>query len=200
MSEKVLEIKGFEELLKALQDAPQIARPLLEEAMTKSLSQLHDELAQYPAATEANQPGRVDADGNPKGYYERGRGWWYPVRNRSTLGEKLGARLGAETAIRAAKRNQVKNIPTAAGYKLRKQRSEVLGKKWTTAQAVNDTGVLGEIGTTVSYADWVQGDRQAEIHAARDWETASQVLERMTPKIEENFEKAVEKLVEQLGK
>lgn len=30
MSEKVLEIKSFEELLKALKDAPQFARPLLE--------------------------------------------------------------------------------------------------------------------------------------------------------------------------
>ncbi len=200
MSEKVLEIKGFDELLRALKDAPQLARPLLEAAMTKSLSQLHDELAQYPAASEANQPGRMDADGSPKGYYERGRGWWYPVRNRSTLGENLGVAYGAETAKRAAKRNQVKNIPTVTGYKLSKQRSEALGKKWTTQIVSTETGIRGEIGTLVSYADYVQGNQQADFHAARNWETANAVLERATPQIEKNFAEAVEKLVEQLTK
>lgn len=200
MADKTLEIKGFDELLKALKDAPQIARPLLEEAMTKSLSQIHDELAQYPAATEANQPGRVDADGNPKGYYERGRGWWYPVLKRSTLGSKLGVGSGAETAKRAAKRNQVKNIPTVTGYKLSKQRSEVLGKKWSTKVVFNETGVLGEIGTLVSYADYVQGDKQADFHAARNWETANAVLERTSPQIEKNFAEAAQKLIDQLTK
>lgn len=211
MSEKVLEIKGFDELLKALQDAPQLARPLLEEAMTKSLSQLHDELAQYPSATEANQPGRFSLKTHqPMGYYERGRGWWYPVRTRQNIemaGPLAGAFEGKSKAAYGKSRgviNASKSMLQAgvgvAGYKLSKQRSEVLSKKWTTSQVVNDTGVLGEIGTMVSYADYVQGNRQANFHAARKWETANAALERATPQIEKNFAEAVEKLIEQLKK
>lgn len=199
MASKTLEIGDFDELLKALKDAPQIAIPLLTEAMNNSLAQLHDELAQYPAATDANQPGRVDADGNPKGYYERGRGWWYPVRKSATLGEKLGVAYGAETAKRAARRNQVKTVPAVTGYKLGK-RSQTLGKKWTTRVDSSDTEIVGEIGTLVSYADYVQGNRQANFHAARKWETANAALERATPQIEGNFAEAVEKLIEQLTK
>jgi hypothetical protein len=54
----------------------------LADAMQDALFTIQGEIgyASYPPATEANRPGRVDQDGNPMGYYERGRGWWYPVK------------------------------------------------------------------------------------------------------------------------
>jgi len=42
MNTKALEIKGFDELIKALETMPDKAKPLVEEAMTKSVALLHD--------------------------------------------------------------------------------------------------------------------------------------------------------------
>lgn|SRR5574340_331599 len=189
---ETINIQGFEELLKALETLPEKARPLAEDAMQKSLMLLQDQLAAYPPVTEANRPGRYSlATGKPMGYYERGRGWWYPIMRRRTLGTQLGKRTGSILRPKSViGSNQV------AGYKLR-QTSERLGTKWARRVIVDSTGVIGELGTTVSYADYVQGSRQSAVHAGIGWETAADVLVDNTDEIIGFFEQAADQLIQE---
>lgn len=86
----VLEIKGFDELLKALKESPKKVMPYLKKAMTLSVRLVQERVAEYPPATEANQPRRISMQTHkPMGYYERGRGWWYPLVTERTLGGKM---------------------------------------------------------------------------------------------------------------
>lgn len=200
-----LEIKGFDELLQALRDAPEQARPLVEAALQDSLALLHERLATYPPASAANRPGRTrtisrrgGARQVPQGYYERGRGWWYPVMRPRTLGSKLGVRHGAIRASQAAKRYGGAPLGEVAGYKLR-HTSERLGTKWTEKVTVSDTGAVGEIGTNVSYAEYVQGRKQPTRFAQRGWQTLDQALEASREDIEGYFEAAVAQLADQFN-
>ena len=131
----------------------------------------------------------------PMGYYERGRGYWYPVLKEKSLPEKLGKTRGAVKA---------KKITGVAGYKLAKVRgkaggSELLGRKWTTAVTVADDGVVGEIGTNTSYADYVQGGRQNRIHARRGWPTLDATVDRLTAEIMAEFDQAAQDLLARLA-
>ena len=75
----VLEIKGFDELLKALKETPKKVMPYLKKAMTLSVRAVQERVAEYPPSTEANQPGRISIKNHkPMSYYERGRGWLPP--------------------------------------------------------------------------------------------------------------------------
>ena len=196
MSETVLQIKGMDDLLKALETAPEVAVPLATRAMMQSLAVVQDELATYPPDSEANRPGRFDENGEPLGYYERGRGWWYPLKRpiygpfqKGQLGKRGGiVRLGKKKAVTLK----------VAGYKLRRT-SERLGTKWTNRVQVFDQAIVGEVGTTVSYADAVQGASQAGYHAQRGWQTADQVLEAKAPEIIQFFQQAADDLVRQLA-
>jgi hypothetical protein len=186
-------ISGFQTLLKALKDTPKQVLPYLRKAMTLSVRRLQAYIDQYPPATDANQPGRVGEDGRPLGYYERGRGWWYPVMQKKTLGPKTGVSTGAETAKRAAARNKVKSIPTVAGYKLAGGgESEMLGRSWEAQVYVQEAEILGAIGTNTSYADVVQGEKQAKFHAERGWRTLDMALKATMKDIRKYFTEAVD--------
>ena len=188
-----IEIKGFEELLKALREAPEKVMPYLSKAMHLSVRAVQARVAEDTPSSAANQPGRVDEEGKPMGYYERGRGWWYPVLQSRTLGSEIGVAFGAETAKRAAKRHKVKSIPTVAGYKLAGGGlSERLGAKWDTQVIEQDEGILGVIGNNVSYADYVQGARQSKLHEARGWQTVQKALDASMDEIYEFFGDAVD--------
>lgn len=54
-------------------------------------------IAIYPAKTEANRPGRVDAHGRELGYYERGMGWHSPSGRQYKTSETLGRSWSVET-------------------------------------------------------------------------------------------------------
>ncbi len=201
MADKVLEIKGFDELIKALEQAPEKVMPYLRKAMNLSVRAVQARLAEYPPSNAANQPGRIDKNGDPMGYYERGRGWWYPVLERSTLGEKLGVRFGAETAKRAAKRNQVKSIPTVAGYKLRAGgESELLGKSWAVQVVEGEHSIAGIVGNNTSYADYVQGGRQASYHNAAGWITLDKAIELAQEDIDQAFSDAADAYIKDFVK
>jgi hypothetical protein len=190
MADSTLEIEGFEELLKWLKNAPEKVFPFLKKAMQVSVRAVQENISEYPPSTAANQPGRVDEKGKPMGYYERGRGWWYPVMQEQTLGEEIGVSFGAETAKRAAKRNKVKSIPTVAGYKLaRGGTSQMLGRSWSTNVITEKDGVLGEIGNRASYSGYVQGPPsiQAAHMANIGWTNADAALEKSKPAIDEAF-------------
>ena len=68
------------DLLPAFQDGVQAAGQYLKGIMQE-----------YPSATESNRPGRIKSDWKdtkewtPLGYYERGKGYWHPVKQLQTF-------------------------------------------------------------------------------------------------------------------
>jgi len=171
----IIQIEGLEKLLDALEKTPEVIVPLLKDAMNKSVRAIQARVAEYPPSTEANQPGRISVKTHePMGYYERGRGWWYPImRPWTDAGQKVGKAFGmieASSKIRMA--TQVQGYKLAGGGK-----SEMLGKSWTVAVGAGKDGVVGEIGNNTSYAPWVQGDKQWNVHAKRGWKTLDTALE-----------------------
>lgn len=192
MPDNVLDLGELEDFLDAFNKAPALVVPLLVKAMEQSLALLHDDLAAYPPDSEANRPGRMSLRARrPMGYYERGKGWWYPVRSRQRLGQ-AGKRAGvARASARIAQGLQI------SGYKLRRT-SERLGTRWTQKVTVQEGVIEGELGNTASYWRFVQGERQAHIHSARGWETAAEILEQDTPEILEFFGQARDELAEKL--
>ena len=194
--------------------------------------------ASYPPADEANAPGRVDKDGEPMGYYERGRGWWYPVKNPATLSGMNSVADGAQDVYAAYRRHKIptkeiqtltylrtlpgrrvkrngvwvtetvvyedKSKTTVAGYKLAKNKngqrgtSELLGKSWTTRVESGEDYVIGEVGTPVTYADYVQGN-QSRLFQERGWEGNEERVKRLEPMIDERFIQAVDEYIERFG-
>lgn len=188
---KTLKIDGLKEFEQALQAALEIAWPIIKRAMVESLALLHDAIATYPPSTEANQPGRFSLKTQrPMGYYERGRGWWYPIMRKDTLPEKLGKTRGA---IRATRRTGVAGYKLAGGGK-----SELLGRSWTTEINETDDAMVGEIGNNASYAGYVQGERQNRIHARRGWPTLSATVDRLSDDITEIFNGAVDDILKNI--
>lgn len=161
----------------------------LRDAIGVVLNNIWQHVAQYPEATEANQPGRFSIKTHkPMGYYERGRGWWYPIMKRATLGE--GKHNKSRGAINAPK--FVKQSSQVMGYKLAGGgKSEALGRHWTMQVSANQTSIRGTLMNSASYAGYVQGDLQARIHAARGWQTVDQVVEVQRVNIQATVQQAV---------
>jgi len=201
VSDDVLILDGFDELLAALDAAPEVAMPIFDRYMLAALRMIQSEVASYPPASEANQPGRFSLrTRRPMGYYERGRGWWYPLMQSETL-RKWGTLAGYEEGIRdkpvfgstrrviRASRAQ-RGYSKVVGYKLRPS-SEVLGKSWTVETQKSDSGVEGIVGTKVSYADVVQGRKQWRTHGRRGWKSLQQIMDELEEQINELFHDAM---------
>jgi len=192
----ILNIEGFEALLEALEKTPETVIPLLQDAMNKSVRAIQARVAEYPPSTEANLPGRISVKTHkPMGYYERNRGWWYPImRPWTDAGQKFGKAFGMlETSGKIRKATQVQGYKLAGGGK-----SEMLGKSWSVTVAANRDGVVGEIGNNTSYAPWVQGDKQARFHTARGWKTLDTALEESMEDINGFFEDALDEWMKTL--
>lgn len=151
----------------------------------------------YPPTTEANQPGRYSLRTHrPMGFYERGRGWWYPIMQRSTLGKGKGigtivprkgaAVTGKAIAVRAL------FISGVAGYKLRAT-SEQLGSRWAMSLYRDPHQVTVELSNSATYAPFVQGLEQARMHMVRGWLSIVAVwyLDDTQAYIQEQLEKAL---------
>lgn len=188
----VLEIKGFDELLKALKETPKKVMPYLKKAMTLSVRAVQERVAEYPPSTEANQPGRISMKTHkPMGYYERGRGWWYPLMTESTFGEKFGKSAGTVKA--GAK---IKKITSVKGYRLAGGgESEMLGRSWDAQVLEEEGAILGTVGNNTSYAEYVQGDKQWRGHKARGWLTVDQALEMSQDDINQFFQEATDEFI-----
>lgn len=221
------------QLLEAFKIEPSKVLPFLHDAMVDVTFLIQAQLGYangYAPASEANQPGRVNAEGEPLGYYERNRGWWYPVKRPETLGGMNSVGEGAQTLDSALRRHKMKNVATTsklvvraggvtikhgvpilqavnvveerrnvvAGYKLAKNKngqrgtSEQLGKNWTTRVTADATMVQGEVGTPVSYADFVQGFNVTDLHKSRGWVDMDTRVEQLVPAIEERVDRALE--------
>lgn len=230
------------ELLTALKEAPLHVRPFLSDAMLDIVFLIQGELgyAGYPPSSAANMPGRIDENGEPMGYYERNRGWWYPVKRMSTLAGVSSVAEGVQTVEDAYRRHKLKtkSIPVVenlrifpggdkrkrggveveqsvgyytertnviAGYKLAKGKngnpgtSESLGKSWTTNVTSGEDFVAGEVGTPVSYADYVQGYHLPDFHKERGWLEMPERLEKLMPQIKGRLDQALEDYLARFG-
>jgi hypothetical protein len=188
----VLEIKGFDELLKALKESPKKVMPYLKKAMTLSVRLVQERVAEYPPATEANQPGRISMQTHkPMGYYERGRGWWYPLVTERTLGGKMEKAQG-----QIKSKGIIKKSTSVKGYRLAGGgESEMLGRSLDAQTIEQDTAILGVVGNNTSYADYVQGDKQWRGHKARGWLTVDEALSMSGEEIHEFFGQAADEFI-----
>jgi hypothetical protein len=148
--------------------------PHLEQAMHAIMTEFVAR-AEVPAPeSEANRPGRVDRDGRPMGYYERGRGWWYPVMNRDQLGPVkeltgvIGPHLKAPHTM-GLRMLRAKGL-NAAGYKLQ-ETSEQMEENWHAEVTTENGEVFGELTNFARYSSLVQGYDQIDLHKRRNWQT-----------------------------
>jgi len=193
----VLVITGFDELLSALETSPQDAIPYLHAGMVESVSVVQADLQDYPPATERNAPGRFDIHGKPMGYYERGRGYWYPILRRGTLEEAatIAGGYGKRRMVIKATRKQKALAPEVVGYK-NTGKSEQLGKSWNSRVDDASDGVTGLVGTNTSYAGEVEGDEQTSLMETIGWPRMDKVLEEDGDQIFDAFTQATERYLE----
>jgi hypothetical protein len=182
---KELESKGIDELIKALQETPEIAKPIFKKAIDLSLDLIRGVVRPYPP-----QPSRTRA--KTFNTWERGAGH-YP--KSAFVGEQLSPK-----AKRIAKKQGKARLI-----------SEILGKKWTQEIEFTDEAVEGVIGNTASYADYVQGPKrgeepegyerhpQAEFHAVTGWVSLYGAVDDVQEEIYATFDDGVKELTEALS-
>jgi hypothetical protein len=192
------DVTGF---VDALAKSPQAFIPFATDAMTVSVRIIQGGMAEYPPSTEANQPGRFSLKtGEPMGFYERGRGWWYPIMTRETLQAAAGGLRGKTRGVINARKLQ-QSVSRVKGYKLAGGgESEQLGKSWATDVQASDQGVTGEVGTNTSYTDYVQGKKQSHVLEKYGWEQMDAIVENLMPQLEEVWSQAADEFVKQLAK
>lgn len=189
MSDISMRIEGLSGLAQKLDTVEKMAD--VKAALLAAGLYLKGKIAVYPSSSSANQPGRwyraPDGYARPMGYYERGRGWWYPIMTPGLPGTKRRKAFG-QTGAGAGRRQGV------AYYKLDKHKqSETLGRRWATAQPSPLTVV---VGNNAKYARFVQGEEQARFHARRGWKKALDVArEEMRYILDEFIKKALTKVL-----
>ncbi len=140
------------------------------------------ELQFYPPETEANAPGRFNPDTHkPMGFYERGRGWWYPVMgevdkalSRIIAPGQSVSRMKIKTMTMTT-RGAGKKMLSASGYKLRPT-SQQLGENWSFIVDQGRNAVTLTVGNLATYSSYVQGEDQTELLRKYDWQTIEDVL------------------------
>ncbi len=104
----------------------------------------------------------------PMGWYERGRGWWYPIMQRYSL-QSFG-KFGKSCGVITGKSIKVASV---AGYKLRAV-SERLREKWTVMRQSNRVMVAN----SASYGPYVQkATKQSKLMQQIGWRTDQQAAE-----------------------
>lgn len=201
----VLEYHGYDELQKAVQESPTTVLKIMMAGMRKISSLVVGIVKEYPPATAANRPGRVGIvrrGGVPRevpiGFYERGRGWWAPVKEASALGGKTLKSEGVMMARGGKQRARLSAIGVA-GYKLRAT-SEQLGKSWTY-QVNQVTGAIeAVIGNDTRYANKVQGSDRSHLFELRGWKTIDEAIDQAEPDIDAELDTVLEKFTQELAK
>jgi hypothetical protein len=199
MDEQILDFSDVTGFADALAKSPQAFIPFATQAMTISVRLIQGGLAEYPPSTEANQPGRFSlATREPMGYYERGRGWWYPIMTRETLQATAGGKFGKSRGVVNASK-LMRQVSRVQGYKLAGGgKSEQLGKSWAVNIQASETGVQGEVGTDTSYAPYVQGNKQSGVLAKYGWSQMDAVVDELMPQLEEVWSAAADEFVKEL--
>ncbi len=132
-------------------------------------------LQEYPPQTIANTPGRTykDAFGRTRalGYYERGKGWWRPVKGKRSLTGNVGSRYVL--------------VPN----------SQRLSQNWQVRRFMNKI----EVKNSTTYVAYVQSSlMQAAIHANNGWRTADDAVQEVlaTSKLETRFVQALTEMLQ----
>lgn len=164
------------EFFKALEN-PDGFFPFLGDAMENILSVFETRASEYAPESEANRPGRIDQEGRPIGYYERGRGWWYPLVTRQTINlkEDLPVLRPHTLAPKTMESRTLlaKGIPAVTGYRLIPN-SEQMHDQWEFGVGITQRAVMGFLRNTASYSNLVQGEDQIKLHELRGWQTVEQ--------------------------
>jgi hypothetical protein len=154
--------------------------PILAEAMANIMTEFVAGVEKPAPESDANAPGRTDRNGRPMGYYERGRGWWYPIRTHNKLGlgrdlPRLGLNARAPHTL-GSRALIAKGINGVAGYKLSAV-SEQLEENWRADVIQNADEVIGILSNLASYGGYVQGVDQTALHQSREWNTYLDIWE-----------------------
>lgn len=201
MDDFELDFTAVTDFQQALGKSPEAFIPYAVDAITESTRLIQGALAEYPPSTEANQPGRFSLiTGRPMGYYERGAGWWYPIMTKKTLENAASGKYGKARGVVNASA-LIRAISEVKGYKLIRS-SEQLGKSWTTDVQTVEDGVIGVVGTKVSYAPFVQGDEQSSILAKYGWDAhqLDVVMEDLMSTLEDVWSGAADNFIKELAK
>ena len=159
------------EFFAALAD-PSGLLPHLEDAMHGIMTEFVAQ-AELPAPeSAANKPGRVDKEGKPMGYYERGRGWWYPLMTHNTLGLQseiptVGPHIKAPHSL-GIKSIKAKGFANVAGYRLIAN-SEQMEENWHAEVSLHENEVIGDLTNFASYSGYVQGQDQTRLMQDLQW-------------------------------
>lgn len=149
---------------------PEGLLPHLSEAMQTILTEYQKVAEVYAPESEANRPGRVDAQGKPMGYYERGRGSWYPLVTKLTLNEdlpKVRPHLKAPSTLKTPAL-LAEGFSNVVGYRLRPT-SQQMHDRWLWEVIQDPTEVIGNLSNTATYSSYVQGLRRTKLHESRGW-------------------------------
>lgn len=162
----------------ALED-PQGFMPVLADSMESILEVYKNVAWDYAPESEANRPGRTDEYGMPQGFYERGRGWWYPVITHNTLAlEKelpvVGPHSKGPKTLRALA--LIARNLNAVGYKLIES-SEQMHDRWMTEVSQENNDVIGTLSNSASYSNYVQGMDRIDLHKRRGWQDVKESFE-----------------------
>jgi len=182
MSVITIEVEGLEQVQRALAVAPQIAAPEIEKAVGRSLIAIYGKAGPYPP-----QPPRDRAESFNT--YMRGIGH-FP---RSSF---VGAKRKARGAYAAGPRGgQVRRTSEDLGQKAAHKTffsgyMATTRGQWKTKGRVTAQGFLGILGNTASYADYVQGEKQASYHAQTGWVKLSDAARQVTTQIQQLFNNA----------
>ena len=149
--------------------------PVLGEAMKNIIDTYEERASVYAPESEANKPGRFNMlTHEPMGFYERGRGWWYPLLTHNTMGLAKEIPL-LHVNLKAPHTKDVTTLMASgirgvAGYRLI-ENSEQMHDRWTTEVQQNASEVIGKMSNSASYSGLVQGLLQVTLHRSRGWKT-----------------------------
>ena len=169
---KAVDLEGFDELHQVLAEFPHLAQEKFHGVMERGLLVVLGIVREYPPVPDRMRSGSLNT-------YMRGQGSYPPEAFIGPGGEVL-------------------NDPRP-GFK-HDGSSERLGTRWSFDIIEGGEGaLLGVAGNSASYADEVQGFHQKPYHRRTGWVTLSEALERAEPGIMEDFGKAADELVQELG-
>ncbi len=129
------------------------------------------DLRKYPKQPNRMRSGRLNT-------YVRGVGH-YPAEFFN------GPKLNAGKAIREGK-GKVERT------------SQKLGAKWSRQTTAQAGGVIATLSNPVTYADEVQGDRQATYHKRTGWLTIGEEFDKTLPAVNAIVDEAIERIIARL--